>query len=138
MFTSRALAILRRNTERWLVDAIEIWRPSEHEELDDTLIGRQIKGEKVYEGKARLTPTRGPRELALPGEGVVVLRDTDVLIPYDGFAPWRDDEVYVTVSEDPEMQGRWLRITDVRIASQQAARRFSAVQAQPSKDWHRP
>jgi hypothetical protein len=137
MFSSKALAVLRRNTERWLVDTIEIWRPSTFEDTDDSLVGRRSAGEQVYTGAARLTPSRGPRELAVP-EGVIKLRDTDVLIPFASPVPWIDDEVYVATSEDPEMEGRWLRITDVRVASQQAARRFSAIQAQPSRDWHRP
>jgi hypothetical protein len=133
--SARALKTIRARTERWLVDDVEFWRPSSTEFDDDTLREELVEGQQVWEGKGRVRPTSGPREAAI-AEGVIALRDADILIPVGAFIPRRDDEVYVSSSQNPKVAGRWFRVTDVRAASQEAATRCSAIQAQPSERWH--
>lgn len=118
----------------WMTDEIEIWSPSSSEHDEDTLIESHIEGEKLYEGQARVRPTRGPREHAIE-EGVLTLRDADIMIPISEFVPEKDQDVLVTSSEDAGLEGRWFKVTDVRVFSQQGARSFSAIQTQPSRLW---
>ena len=117
-----------------MVDEIQIWRDPDKDYESNTLIASFSGGTLLYDGKARIRPTRGPREQAI-NEGVIVLRDADFLIPISAATPWRDDEVFVASSEDPALVGTWFRITDVRAFSQQAARGFSGLQGQPSRLW---
>ena len=117
-----------------MVDELIIRRGSSSEHNDDTLRETYQEGDVVYQGKGRVRPTRGPREQAV-SEGVIVMRDADFDIPIDAPLPRRDDEVYVSSSADSALEGMWFRITDVRVFSQQATRRFSGVQAQPSRLW---
>lgn len=132
--SKRALKTIRSTAELAMVDKLLIRRGSSSEHDDDTLKETYQPGETVYEGKGRIRPTRGPREMGV-GEGVIVMRDADFDIPIDAPLPRRDDEVKVVSSSDDGLKGTWFRITDVRVFSQQAARRFSGVQAQPSRLW---
>jgi hypothetical protein len=132
--TKRAMRTLRPSAHKWMTDEIEIWRPSSSIHDDETLLETHVPGVKVWEGPARIRPSSGPNEQPI-SEGVAVMRDADVLIPISAFLPWTDDEVLAKVSEDPALEGRWFRITDVRVFSQQAARKFSVLQQQPSRDW---
>lgn len=135
MMPPSALADLRRMAQKWMVDEIEIWRPPTAQlEADLTASTVADPAGPLIQTICRISPTRGPRQLPV-GEGVMALRDADFLTPHDGPLPWVDDEVRVVTSADPMLQGRWFRITDVRVFSQQATRRFSAVQAQPSRQW---
>lgn len=118
-----------------MVDTVKVYRDPTRAHDDDTLIeGLTSDGELVYEGKARVRPTRGARELAI-GEGVIAMRDADILFPVDTSDLRRDDEVHVVTSQDPMLEGTWLRLTDVTAFSQRASRNVSAVQSQPSRDW---
>lgn len=134
LMSSRALSTIRRSTERWMVDTLEIWRAPDDDYNDGTLVSSRSGGTKVYDGKGRVRPTTGPRELAV-SEGVIVLRDAEFLIPITAALPWRDDEVFVRDSEDSALVGTWFRITNVRVFSQQAARGFSGLAGQPSRLW---
>lgn len=133
MLQTRAVNSLRRMAEEHMVDTVRVYRPSTSV-LSDDLTETNVPGALVWEGKARISPTQGPREQGV-GEGVISMRDADFLIPHDAPLPWMDDEVEVVASADAALVGRWFRITDVRVFSQQAARRFSAIQAQPSRQW---
>lgn len=133
MFSERGMKMLRRNAERTMDDTIRVMRPSDST-LESDLTETNVPGVQVYEGKARITPTRGPREASV-GEGVMALRDADIIIPHDSPLVWRDDNVEVVTSADPALEGRSFRVTDVRVHSEQAARRFSCVQVQPSRQW---
>jgi hypothetical protein len=130
----RALHTIRRSTERWMVDQIELWSSSKSEFDDETMRETHIPGVKKGESKARISPTTGPREQPI-GDSVIALRDADILLPIDFVEPSRDDEVLVVSSADPALVGRWFMVTDVRVFSQQAARRISVVQAQRSRNW---
>jgi hypothetical protein len=134
LMSPRAIATIRRTTERWMVDTVEVWRGSDSTHDEDTLVEAPVPGDEVYSGKARVRPTRGAREVAI-GEGVISLRDADILFPIGTPLLRIDDEVKVVTSEDPALVGTWFRITDVRAFSQQASRSVSAVQAQPSRTW---
>lgn len=116
-----------------MVDELAFWRPSSSE-LQEDLTETHVPGAKVWEGKCLLTPTEGPREQPV-GEGIISMRDADAIIPIDAPTPRIDDEVEITASRDPELVGRWFRVTDVRVYSNQPARRLSMVQAQPSRNW---
>jgi hypothetical protein len=131
--SKRAITTIRRSTEEWMVDEIELWSPSSWSYDETTLKDEHTPGTKEWEGKARISPTQGPREQAV-GDDIIVMRDADVLVPIGAPEPYRDQEVLVKASEDPALVGRWFRITDVRVFSQQAARRFSIVQSQKSRD----
>jgi len=117
-----------------MTDTIEVWRDTDSSLDDGTLVESTVAGTRIYNGKARVRPTRGPREQPV-SEGVMSMRDADFLVPIDATIPMINDEVYVALSTDPGLQGTWFRVTDVRVFSQQAARGFSGVQAQPSKRW---
>jgi hypothetical protein len=131
----RAIATIRRSTNQWMIDEIEVWDKPSSEHDDNTLVESHTSSQLLWESKARITPTRGPREQPV-GEGVMVMREADILIPHDSPAPIRDQQVRVKSSADPSLVGRWFSITDVRASSQQAARRFSVVQHQRSEDWN--
>lgn len=133
MMDARAMSAIRGMVEEWMVDEIEIWSESSSQYDEATLRDEHMPGTLYWSGKARISPTTGPREQAL-AEGVLQMRDADILAPIDA-NPAVDDEVRVVSSADPALQGRWFRITDVRAFSQQASRRFSVVQAQKSRQW---
>jgi hypothetical protein len=134
LMSPRALATIRRTTELWMVDVVELWRGTTSDYDDATLIESPVAGTKLYDGKARIRPTSGPREQAV-AEGVIVMRDAEILFPIDAPLPRIDDELRVQSSPDDALVGTWFRITDVTVFSQQASRRCSAIQAQPSRDW---
>ena len=134
LMTPRAIQTMRRTALRWMVDTVEVWRGSSSEFDDVTHIEDPVDGTKIWEGPARVRPTSGPREQAI-SEGVLTMRDADILYPLTAQMLRRDDEVFVKTSDDPELQGTWFRVTDVRAFSQQAARKASMIQAQPSRLW---
>lgn len=118
-----------------MVDTVKVYRDPTRAHNDNTLVEALTSaGTLVYEGKARIRPTRGAREIAI-GEGVIALRDADILFPVTTSDLRMDDEVHVVTSQDPVLEGTWLRLTDVTAFSQRASRNVSAVQSQPSKDW---
>lgn len=132
--SDRAVKTIRKTSESAMVDTLLIRRGSSSEHDDTTLREEYLPGDTVYQGKGRVRPTSGPREMAI-SEGVISMRDADFDIPVDAPLPRRDDEVNVVASADSALEGTWFRITDVRVFSQQAAQRFSGVQAQPSRLW---
>lgn len=136
LMSPRAMTTLRRNAEKWMVDEIELWTGSTwDDDANDDLEVEHLPGTMVWEGKARIRPTTGPREQAV-GETVLALRDADINVPLDAPSPIVDMEVRVKTSEDSALQGRWFRVTDVRVFGQQASRKFSVVQFQRDKDWN--
>lgn len=134
LMSPRALSTIRRTSERWMTDEIELREPSVFAHDDDTLREEHTPGAVVWTGKARIRPTRGPSEAAV-AEGVLALRDADINLPLDAPDPYRDQEVRVVTSQDASLQNRWFRITDVRVFSQQATRQISVVQHQRSRLW---
>lgn len=132
--SDRAVKTIRKTSESAMVDTLLIRRGSSSTHDDTTLRDEYQPGDTIYQGKGRVRPTRGPREMGV-AEGVITMRDADFDIPVDAPLPRRDDEVNVVASSDSALQGTWFRITDVRVFSQQAARKFSGVQAQPSRLW---
>jgi len=134
LMSPRAIKTIRRTTERWMVDAIELWRGTSSEYDPSTLVESPIAGSRIYSGKARIRPTSGPREQSV-AEGVIAMRDAEVLLPVNAPLPRIDDEIYVKRSYDEALTGTWFRVTDVTVFSQQASRRCSAIQAQPSREW---
>ena len=120
--------------QKWMSDEILILRGSTSSSNETTLIESSIAGSTIYQGPCRISPSRGPREISL-GNDVIVMRDADFLLPFDAALPHRDDEVNVLASYLSTMVGMWYRITDVRIHSHQATLKFSAIQGQPSRDW---
>ena len=134
LMSKRAVKTIRRTVERGMVDQLVIRRGSSSEHDNETLRDEYQPGSVIYSGKGRVRPTRGPREQAV-SEGVIVMRDADFDIPVDASLPRRDDEVYVSASDDPSLEGTYFRISDVRLFSQQPARQFSGIAAQPSRLW---
>lgn len=128
------LTYVQKQVEQFMVDTVTITRPTAGS--FDANTGRHTTGtlSTIYTGKARLAPTRGPREMAL-GEEIVAMRDTDCYIPIGSPAPRRDDLITVNTSRDPQNVGRVFRITDVRVGSYTASRQLSAVQMEPSETW---
>jgi hypothetical protein len=123
--------------DRFMVDVIEVYDISDSEEsvFDPvTLTSSPKQGDLVYDGPARVRPTRGPKEMAV-GESVIVMRDADFSLPWNAPAVQRDQMIRVKSTEDPELQGRWFRITDATLAGQSATRKCSGVQVQPSRLW---
>jgi hypothetical protein len=133
--SDRAMATLRRSLNNSMVDTAEVWSSPTSAHDDSTLIESPVPGTLLWTSPVRVTPTRGPREQPV-GEGVMAMRDADLLFPWDSPEPIRDQEVKIVTSEDPNLAGRWFRITDVRAHSQQASRRVSAVQFQRSEQWN--
>lgn len=118
-----------------MVDEVAIWRGSTMEHDDGTLVeSLDDEGELVYQGKARIRPTGGTREASI-GEGVIALRDADVLLPHDSPSVYKDDEVNVLSSDDPDLDDAWFRVTDTTAFSQRSSRSISVVQSQPSRKW---
>lgn len=117
-----------------MTDEIELREASTFSHDDETLRESHTPGALVWTGKARIRPTRGPREQAV-AEGVLAMRDADVLIPLEAPDPYRDQEVRVLSSQDPSLVDRWFIISDVRAFSQQSARSFSVLQHQRSRLW---
>lgn len=134
MFPPRALADIRTMTAQWLVDTLQVWRGDDSELNETTLSDEHVEGTKIWEGKGRIRPTRGPREVGV-AEGVAAMRDADINFELDVPELRRDDEVLVVSSEDPSLQGTWFRLTDVRVFSQQPTRKASAIQIQASRLW---
>lgn len=135
LMSPRALTTIRRSTERWMVDTVTVYRDATRSHDNSTLAETLTSpGTVIYSGKARIRPTRGPREVAI-GDGVIAMRDVDVLFPVTVDALRIDDEISVVSSDDPVLEGTWFRVTDVTAFSQRASRSVSAVQSQPSKDW---
>lgn len=130
--SDRAVTTLRRNALLWMRDEIELWSPSTSSHDDLTLLEEHTDGTKEWEGVARISPTRGPREMSI-GDAVIALRDADVLIPHSAPSPYKDQEIYIKASLDPELVGRWGKVTDARVFSQQAARKFSITMTQKSR-----
>ena len=137
--SKRAQHTFHKSAKEWMVDRVAIYRRGDMEIDSTTNISQPTLGEKIYEGQARIRPTRGPREKDI-GEGVMVHRDADVNIPHDATLPYRDDYIQVLDSEDTPLVGQWLRILDVRLFSQQMMRQMSVTMDQPSRlhdDEHR-
>lgn len=134
--SQRAEKTIQRSTSMWMIDRVELWNPSSSTHDDETLIEEHEAGEKIWgPGPARIRPTSGPREQAV-GDTVLALRDADILLPLTVPLPWVEQEIKVVKSRDTALVGRWFRITDVRVFSQQPARLVSVVQHQRSPDWN--
>lgn len=132
-----ALRTIRKTMDRFMVDTIEVYDIGDSEEsLFDpaTLTSSPKQGVLVYSGPARVRPTRGPKEMAV-GESVIVMRDADFSLPWNAPAVERDQLILVVATEDPELAGRWFRITDATLAGQSATRKCSGAQVQSSRLW---
>lgn len=133
MFTTKQLNEIRTVLGQFLVDECRISRPTHQRNFDEDTGVSAYGGETViYTGVCRFKPTSGPRETTV-GERVVTMRDTDLLLPHDAPDVERDDLVEATSTEDGLLDGRQFKVTDVRVASQQAFRRLSMLQIQPSR-----
>ena len=125
---------VRRDMLKWMDDEIAIWRGGSSTANTNTLIESPVQGNLVLQSKCRISPSRGPREITV-GEDVIIMRDVDILLPWNSEIPRRDDEVNVISSFLDTLVGSWYRITDVRVHSHQATLKFSAIQSQPSRTW---
>lgn len=86
----------------------------------------------IYEGVCRVAPTTSGQPTVV-GQEEVVYRQTDVFLPHDAPVPREDDIIVVTRAEhDPDMVGRVFRIVDVRLSSNNNARKVSCTNLQPS------
>jgi len=117
-----------------MVDTVRTWRGTTSDFNESTRVESPISGTQLYLGKARIRPTRGPREQPI-ADGVLTMRDADILLPIDAPQHQVDDEIYVESSQDQTLQGTWFRVTDARSFSQQGAMKLSAIQSQPSRLW---
>lgn len=149
LLSPRMLKTMRRTMNKFMIDEVEVYRIGDQSESifdPDTITSTPKDGTMIYDGVARLRPTSGPREIAV-GESVMVLRDADFSFPWDAPEFQRDDMIfhkgYITGLFDENFTepfavnatARWFRVTDVTLAGQQATKRCSALQIQPSRVW---
>ena len=128
------MAYLQRQSERFMLDRIKIERPTDGSLDPDTNIHSTGTLSVIYTGKARLSPTRGPREMPV-GEEVLAMRDTDCYIPKFAASPRRDDLITVLDTTDGQNIGRVFRVTDVRVGTVTASKQMSCVQVEESDTW---
>lgn len=103
-------------------DTVVITRPAIPTFDDTTGLMQAHKLTDVYQGPARVYPGRGPSPVAL-GDTIVTFQTIMVAIPFSAPIPHRDDLVRVTVSIDPGLVGKTLRIIDVTVGGQIVASR---------------
>lgn len=85
----------------------------------------------LYQGKCRVAPSS--RSQGSMGQEATPWRTAMVYLPFDAPIPRVDDLVTIERSKDPEMNGRVMRILDVRMATYGAARQLTVESLAPGQ-----
>lgn len=113
---------LRTVVERWLTDTCVIRSPGLPVYDPDEGVDTITAGDIVYEGACRLRPTGGDR-IVMAGDAPISLRLFDLTLPWDTTGIMVNQQVTVTVSNDPHIVDRAYRVTDVVSGTDSAYRR---------------
>lgn len=128
-----AAAYVRRRTSERMVDQCRIWTPGPV--VLDRTTGKTSRGEDIlkYQGMCRFwEQTAG--SAALLGDENVTISQTYLSLPYNAPIPESDDIVKITMSVDPDLVGRTVKVVSVvRGGGLRASRRFSVQVVESQK-----
>jgi hypothetical protein len=106
-----------------------ITRPGDGEgTLDDEEVWHPAETSVVYRGPCRVTPQSADSRYVVSGDQRVTTRGYEVAIEWDAQEVREYDNIRITAAQDPRLAGVDLRVTDVRMASEQWERVLIAEQ----------
>jgi hypothetical protein len=117
------MARLRKRIKRTIPDACTIRAPDVTVFADGSYT--TTPGAVVYQGPCRVHP-QGSDVVVEAGEQPVTQRTYDVTLPSTASGIEVDQVLTVTVSADPDLVGRPLRVTDAKVASIHVQRQLVA------------
>ncbi|MBN6054519.1 hypothetical protein JYK22_21435, partial [Nonomuraea sp. RK-328] len=87
--------------------------------IDDDGVWHPPTASTVYSGPCRITPQSADARVVVSGDHRVTIRGYEVAIEWDAAEVREGDNVTVVTAADPRLPGMQLRVTDVRMASEQ-------------------
>lgn len=119
-----AASYVRKRTSERMVDECRIWKPGPV--ILDRTTGKTSRGEDIlkYQGVCRFWEVTAGGA-ALLGDEQVTISQTYLSLPYNAVVPEQDDIVKITMSVDPDLVGRTVKVVStVRGGGLRASRRF--------------
>lgn len=96
--------------------------------LDDARVWHPAETSTVYRGPCRVTPQSADSRYVVSGDQRVTTRGYEVAIEWDAAEVLEGDNIRIDTARDPRLTGMDLRVTDVRMASEQWERILIAEQ----------